>query len=142
VNLGAGLPLFSIVGLPATAVKESKERATLTNSGFEFPAGRITVNLDRRVLESLREPPENRTVVTRGHACRRNIRRRFNSSPPWILVPATSVNLAASCRCTPAQVQAYRARICGPLCDRVDLFIEVPRLPVADTMRRWHPRRR
>jgi magnesium chelatase family protein len=47
VNLGAGLPVFSIVGLPATAVKESKERvrAALTNSGFEFPAGRITVNL-------------------------------------------------------------------------------------------------
>ena len=47
VNLGAGLPMFSIVGLPATAVKESKERvrAALTNSGFEFPAGRITVNL-------------------------------------------------------------------------------------------------
>lgn len=47
VFLGAGLPVFSIVGLPATAVKESKERvrAALCNSGFEFPAGRITVNL-------------------------------------------------------------------------------------------------
>src|SRR5579862_766970 len=47
VFLGAGLPMFNIVGLPATAVKESKERvrAALCNSGFEFPAGRITVNL-------------------------------------------------------------------------------------------------
>jgi len=47
VHLGAGLPVFSIVGLPATAVKESKDRvrAALQNSGFEFPAGRITVNL-------------------------------------------------------------------------------------------------
>lgn len=47
VNLGAGLPVFSIVGLPAAAVKESKERvrAALANCGFEFPAGRITVNL-------------------------------------------------------------------------------------------------
>jgi magnesium chelatase family protein len=47
VNLGPGLPTFSIVGLPATAVKESKDRvrAALQNSGFEFPAGRITVNL-------------------------------------------------------------------------------------------------
>jgi magnesium chelatase family protein len=47
VNLGSGLPTFSIVGLAATAVRESKERvrAALTNSGFEFPAGRITVNL-------------------------------------------------------------------------------------------------
>jgi magnesium chelatase family protein len=47
VHLGAGLPCFNIVGLPATEVKESKERvrAALVNSNFEFPAGRITINL-------------------------------------------------------------------------------------------------
>lgn len=47
VHLGSGLPTFAIVGLPATAVKESKERvrAALVNCGFEIPAGRITVNL-------------------------------------------------------------------------------------------------
>jgi magnesium chelatase family protein len=47
VHLGGGLPTFSIVGLPATAVRESKDRvrAALANSGFEWPAGRITVNL-------------------------------------------------------------------------------------------------
>ncbi len=47
VHLGSGLPTFSIVGLPATAVKESKDRvrAALHNCGFDFPAGRITVNL-------------------------------------------------------------------------------------------------
>src|SRR6187401_1915267 len=47
VHLGSGLPVFSIVGLPATAVKESKDRvrAALQNSGFDYPAGRITVNL-------------------------------------------------------------------------------------------------
>ena len=47
VNLGNGLPAFALVGLPAIVVKESKERvrAAILNSGFEFPAGRITVNL-------------------------------------------------------------------------------------------------
>ena len=47
VNLGSGLPVFCIVGLPAMVVRESKERvrAALLNSHFEFPAGRITVNL-------------------------------------------------------------------------------------------------
>ncbi len=47
VHLGSGLPQFSIVGLPATAVKESKDRvrAALANADFEWPAGRITVNL-------------------------------------------------------------------------------------------------
>src|SRR5258705_8282205 len=47
VNCGPGLPSMSIVGLPAAAVRESKDRvrAALHNSGFEYPAGRITVNL-------------------------------------------------------------------------------------------------
>jgi magnesium chelatase family protein len=47
VSLASGLPAFCIVGLPATVVKESKERvrAALLNSRFEFPAGRITVSL-------------------------------------------------------------------------------------------------
>ncbi|HEY0767452.1 MAG TPA: YifB family Mg chelatase-like AAA ATPase [Steroidobacteraceae bacterium] len=47
VSLASGLPTFCIVGLPATVVKESKERvrAALLNSRFEFPAGRITVSL-------------------------------------------------------------------------------------------------
>ncbi len=46
-HLSAGLPSFSIVGLPETAVKESKDRvrSALINAQFEFPARRITVNL-------------------------------------------------------------------------------------------------
>ncbi|MCW8195515.1 YifB family Mg chelatase-like AAA ATPase [Proteobacteria bacterium 005FR1] len=47
VHLSNGLPGLSIVGLPETAVKESKDRvrSALINSHFEFPARRITVNL-------------------------------------------------------------------------------------------------
>lgn len=46
-HISNGLPGFSIVGLPETAVKESKDRvrSALLNSQFEFPARRITVNL-------------------------------------------------------------------------------------------------
>lgn len=46
-HLANGLPAFSIVGLPETAVKESKDRvrSAIINSRFEFPARRITVNL-------------------------------------------------------------------------------------------------
>ena len=42
-----GLPSFSIVGLPDTAVQESRERvrSALKNNGFQFPMHRITVNL-------------------------------------------------------------------------------------------------
>ena len=47
VHLSGGLPNFTIVGLPETEVKESKDRvrAALQNARFEFPARRITVNL-------------------------------------------------------------------------------------------------
>jgi len=47
VDLATGLPSFDIVGLPDSAVKESRERvrAAIRNSGFSFPVKRITVNL-------------------------------------------------------------------------------------------------
>jgi len=47
VHLSNGLPSLSIVGLPETAVKESKDRVrgAILNSQFEFPARRITINL-------------------------------------------------------------------------------------------------
>jgi magnesium chelatase family protein len=47
VHLGPGLPAFALVGLPEAVVRESRERvrSALLTSGFEFPAGRITVNL-------------------------------------------------------------------------------------------------
>ncbi len=47
VDISQGLPAFSTVGLPEGAVRESKERvkASIKNSGYHFPADRITVNL-------------------------------------------------------------------------------------------------
>lgn len=47
VNISNGLPAFTIVGMPETAVKESKDRviAAIVNSGFEFPNRKITINL-------------------------------------------------------------------------------------------------
>lgn len=46
-DLSGGLPSFNIVGLPDTAIKESKERvrSAIKNSGYKFPVSRITVNL-------------------------------------------------------------------------------------------------
>ncbi|HBB17747.1 MAG TPA: ATP-dependent protease [Syntrophus sp. (in: bacteria)] len=47
VDLAAGLPLFSTVGLPDVAVRESKDRikAAVKNSGYPFPGHHVTVNL-------------------------------------------------------------------------------------------------
>ncbi|MFO8083559.1 MAG: YifB family Mg chelatase-like AAA ATPase [Desulfobacterales bacterium] len=47
VDISPGLPAFTTVGLPEVTVKESKERvkSAISNSGYEFPDDRITVNL-------------------------------------------------------------------------------------------------
>lgn len=47
VDITRGLPQFSTVGLPDTAVRESKDRikAAIKNSGYSFPKNRVTVNL-------------------------------------------------------------------------------------------------
>lgn len=47
VHLSGGLPSMTLVGMPETAVRESKDRvrSAILNSQFEFPAKRITINL-------------------------------------------------------------------------------------------------
>jgi magnesium chelatase family protein len=47
VDISLGLPVFSTVGLPDGAVKESKDRvkSAIKNTGYDFPSQRITVNL-------------------------------------------------------------------------------------------------
>jgi magnesium chelatase family protein len=47
VNISQGLPQFTVVGLPDTAVKESRERvrSAIENIGYKFPVKKITVNL-------------------------------------------------------------------------------------------------
>jgi magnesium chelatase family protein len=47
VDVSFGMPVFTMVGLPDTSVRESRDRvrSAIRNSGFEFPPHRITVNL-------------------------------------------------------------------------------------------------
>lgn len=47
VDVGLGLPFFRMVGLPDASVRESRDRvrAAIRNSGYDFPAHRITINL-------------------------------------------------------------------------------------------------
>ncbi|MBR6743476.1 MAG: YifB family Mg chelatase-like AAA ATPase [Clostridia bacterium] len=46
-DVSGGLPCFDLVGLPDSAVRESRDRvrSAIKNCGFKFPVGRITVNL-------------------------------------------------------------------------------------------------
>jgi magnesium chelatase family protein len=55
VDIRSGLPAFTIVGLGDTAVRESRDRirAAILNSGFDFPATRITANLAPAALRKV-----------------------------------------------------------------------------------------
>ncbi|MDD3764469.1 MAG: YifB family Mg chelatase-like AAA ATPase [Nevskiales bacterium] len=84
---------------------------------------------DRRVLEVLREPLENGGITVSRAARQTDFPARFqlvaamNPCPcGWFGDPG------GRCRCTPDQIQRYRARISGPLLDRIDLQLFVPRV--------------
>ena len=69
-HLANGLPHFNIVGLPDTEVKESRDRvrAAIIQSGFDFPAKKITVNLAPADLPQRIRP--FRFTYCLGHSCR------------------------------------------------------------------------
>ncbi|MDA8022721.1 MAG: YifB family Mg chelatase-like AAA ATPase [Gammaproteobacteria bacterium] len=84
---------------------------------------------DRKVLEALREPLESGVI----HISRVAQRMRYLAN--FLLVAACNpcpcgyLNDGADrCRCTRNQVQRYRERLSGPLLDRIDIQIEVPRM--------------
>jgi magnesium chelatase family protein len=85
---------------------------------------------DRRVLEVLREPLESGTITISRAA------RQAEFPARCLLVAAMNPcpcghlgDPSGRCRCTGEQVQRYRARLSGPLLDRIDLHVEVPRVP-------------
>lgn len=106
---------------------------TLAHRGIlfldEFP------EFPRNVLEALRQPLED-GVVTVSRA-----KNTFTFPAKFILVAALNPcpcgyfgDRDRRCVCTPTQIFKYQKKISGPLLDRIDLHIEVPRLPYEKMM--------
>jgi magnesium chelatase family protein len=118
--------------------------AALLGGGTTIRPGEVTLAHDgvlfldelpefrRNALEPLRQPLEERRItVARGSGA--------------VVFPAAFQLVAAmnpcvcgwlgdasdQCRCTPPVIDRYRARVSGPLLDRIDLHVEVPRVAVA-----------
>ena len=88
---------------------------------------------DRRVLESLREPLESGVITVARVGSRLTLPAQFQLVAA--MNPCACGYLGDSvqpCRCTPAGIERYRQRISGPLLDRVDIRIEVPRVAIED----------
>lgn len=90
---------------------------------------------ERGVLEVLREPLENGRITISRAARQVDFPARFQLIAAMNPCPCGYAGDAAGrCRCTPDQIARYRSRLSGPLLDRIDLHLFVPRLdPVALT---------
>jgi magnesium chelatase family protein len=89
----------------------------------------------RRVLETLREPMESGRIAISRAARQAEFPARFQ------LVAAMNPcacgylgHYNGRCRCTPDQIARYRAKLSGPLLDRIDIQIEVPAVPQEELM--------
>ncbi|MGJ4730372.1 YifB family Mg chelatase-like AAA ATPase, partial [Luteimonas sp. SDU101] len=87
----------------------------------------------RHALEVLREPLESGVVTISRAARQSEFPARFQLVAAMNPCPCGWAGDASGrCRCTGEAIERYRGRISGPLLDRVDLHVEVPRLPPAE----------
>ncbi|MGK7295365.1 MAG: YifB family Mg chelatase-like AAA ATPase [Candidatus Wenzhouxiangella sp. M2_3B_020] len=83
---------------------------------------------DRKVLEVLREPLESGRIVISRAAVQAEFPARFQLVAALNPCPCGYFgDESGRCRCSPDQVARYRSKISGPLLDRIDLHVEVPR---------------
>ena len=85
---------------------------------------------DRRVLEVLREPLESGRIHISRAARQAEFPARFQLVAAMNPCPCGYLGDASGrCHCTVEQIARYRGRLSGPLLDRIDMHVEVPRLP-------------
>jgi len=138
LGTGAGL----LADRPFRAPHHTISNAALVGGGSQPRPGEVSLahhgvlfldemlEFSRNVLEVLRQPLEEGFVTIARAARSAVFPARF------VLVGAMNPcpcgfagDALRACRCTPIQVSTYRARLSGPLRDRLDLTVEVPALP-------------
>ncbi len=88
---------------------------------------------DRHTLEVLREPLESGRIVISRAARQAEFPACFQLVAAMNPCPCGYAgDPNGRCRCTPDAIARYRGRISGPLLDRIDLTVDVPRLPLSE----------
>ncbi|ODB84375.1 ATP-dependent protease [Candidatus Thiodiazotropha endoloripes] len=86
---------------------------------------------DRHVLEVLREPMENGSITISRANRQADYPARFQLLAAMNPCPCGHLGDGSNrCHCTIEQISRYRNRISGPLLDRIDMHVEVPRQPI------------
>jgi magnesium chelatase family protein len=94
---------------------------------------------DRRVLEALREPLESGVIHISRAARQSTFPAEFQFVAAMNPCPCGWLGHdSGRCHCTPDRIARYRARVSGPLLDRIDIGIEVPALPPEALATRKH----
>jgi magnesium chelatase family protein len=127
---------------PFRAPHHSASAMALVGGGRRMQPGEISLahcgilfldelpEFPRSVLEVLREPLESgfiRIARANGQVCypaRFQLIAAMNPCPCGY-----DGDSLQSCRCTPAQIHRYRQKVSGPLLDRIDLLLQLPRVP-------------
>ena len=126
---------------PFRAPHHSASAAAIVGGGATPRPGEISLShngvlfldelpeFSRVVLEALREPLESGTVTISRASRQASFPARFQLVAAMNPCPCGTLgDPAGTCRCSFEQVSRYRARISGPLLDRIDLHVEVPRI--------------
>ena len=88
---------------------------------------------ERRVLEALREPLEAGVVSVSRAALQTQYPAAFQLVAAMNPCPCgRQGDPSGNCNCTPAEMHRYRSKISGPLLDRIDMHVEVPRVELSD----------
>ncbi|MGB8716225.1 MAG: YifB family Mg chelatase-like AAA ATPase, partial [Rhodanobacteraceae bacterium] len=143
----AGLPvnLAQWRQRPFRAPHHSASAAALVGGGSNPRPGEISLahfgvlfldelpEFSRHVLEVLREPMESGRIIISRAARQCEFPARFQLLAAMNPCPCGYAgDPGGRCRCTPDQIHRYRARISGPLLDRIDISVEVPRVPLQE----------
>ena len=126
---------------PFRTPHHSASAAALIGGGSKPKPGEISLShhgvlfldelpeFDRQVLEVLREPLESGTITVSRAARKADFPAAFQLITAMNPCPCGYFSHPQKeCRCTPNQVSRYRAKISGPLLDRIDIHIEVESL--------------
>jgi len=126
---------------PFRAPHHTASAAALVGGGSNPKPGEISLahhgalfldelpEFDRKVLEVLREPLETGHITISRAARQADFPARFQLIAAMNPCPCGYLGDASGrCHCSSEQVARYRARVSGPLLDRIDMHLEVPRV--------------
>ncbi|WP_339858990.1 YifB family Mg chelatase-like AAA ATPase [Pseudohongiella acticola] len=132
---------------PFRAPHHSASGVAMVGGGRHLTPGEVTLahagvlfldeltEFKRHVLECLREPLESGTVTIARADYRVTFPARFQLIAAMNPCPCGyHGDSQGQCRCTPERIARYLEKISGPLLDRIDLHVEVPRLDYRELM--------